>query len=156
MVDKNAVPEAEELDAEECWRLLRETGVGRLGVIVDGRPDVFPVNYKVEDNTLVFLTGTGTKTRAIGHDNAVALEADAVSAEFGVAWSVVVKGKAVGTDSTKQSLDSLSKSLFPWQGTIQDQLFRIVPDSVTGRRYSVTPGMRWKVGVDDATRAGIE
>jgi len=24
MVDKNAVPEAEELDAEECWRLLRE------------------------------------------------------------------------------------------------------------------------------------
>ena len=156
MVDKNVVPEAEELDTEECWRLLRETGVGRLGVIVDGRPDVFPVNYKVEDNTLVFLTGTGTKTRAIDDDGAVALEADAVSAEFGMAWSVVVKGKAERTDTTKESLVSLSKALFPWQGTRQDQLFRVFPDSVTGRRYVVTPGMRWKVGVDDATRAGME
>ncbi|WP_120522130.1 pyridoxamine 5'-phosphate oxidase family protein [Arthrobacter celericrescens] len=156
MVDKNVVPEAEELDTEECWRLLRETGVGRLGVIVDGRPDVFPVNYKVEDTTLVFLTGTGTKTRALDDDGAVVLEADAVSAEFGMAWSVVVKGKAERTDSTKQSLGSLSKSLFPWQGAGQEQLFRIVPDFVTGRRFTVTPGMRWRVGMDDATRAGME
>ncbi|WP_115787183.1 pyridoxamine 5'-phosphate oxidase family protein [Arthrobacter silvisoli] len=156
MVDKNVVPEAEELDTEECWRLLRETGVGRLGVIVDGRPDVFPVNYKVEDNTLLFLTGAGTKTRAIDDGGAVALEADAVSSEFGMAWSVVVKGNAMRSDSTREALESLSKALFPWQGSGKDQLFRVVPDSVTGRRYSVTPGMRWRVGVDDATRAGME
>ncbi|WP_426303280.1 pyridoxamine 5'-phosphate oxidase family protein [Arthrobacter sp. R-11] len=156
MVDKSAVPEAEELDTEECWRLLRETGVGRLGVIVDGRPDVFPVNYKVEDNTLVFLTAEGTKTRALDEDAAVALEADAVSSEFGMAWSVVVKGQAVAASSTKQALDSLSSALFPWQGVYKDRLFRITPDSVTGRRYSVTTDMRWKVGVDDATRAGME
>jgi nitroimidazol reductase NimA-like FMN-containing flavoprotein (pyridoxamine 5'-phosphate oxidase superfamily) len=156
MVDKNAVPEAEELAVEECWRLLRETGVGRLGVVVDGQPDVFPVNYQVEDNSLVFLTGPGTKARAVSDGGAVALEADAVNSEFGMAWSVVVKGRAARSDSTRASLDSLSKALFPWQGAGRDQLFRIVPDSVTGRRYSVTPGMRWRAGVDAAIRAGME
>ncbi|UVJ41258.1 pyridoxamine 5'-phosphate oxidase family protein [Arthrobacter sp. CJ23] len=156
MVDKNAVPEAEELDAEECWKLLRETGVGRLGVIADGRPDIFPVNYKVDGNSVVFLTGTGTKTRAIEEDAAVALEADAVSAEFGMAWSVIVKGKAIGNSSTEQTLDAVSRALFPWQGAGKDLLFRIVPDSVTGRRYTVTTDMRWRVGVDDASRAGME
>lgn len=156
MADKNIVPEAEELTAEECWRLLQQTAVGRLGVIIDARPDVFPVNYKVEDNTLVFLTGTGTKTRAIDNDAAVALEADAVSSEFGTAWSVVVKGKAIHADTTKETLDSLSKALFPWQGTSQNHLFRILPESVTGRRYQLTPGMRWRIGIDDATRAGME
>lgn len=156
MVDRNVVPEAEVLDPEECWKLLRETAVGRLGVVVDGRPDVFPVNYKVDDKTLVFLTGTGTKTQAMEGDAAVALEADSVSAEFGIAWSVVVKGKATRSSSTGQAIDGVSRSLFPWQGVGKDQLFRIVPDSVTGRRYTVTPGMTWRTSVDDATRAGME
>ena len=156
MVDKDLAPEAEELDAVECWRLLRETTVGRLGVTVGGRPDIFPVNYRVEDNTLVFLTAAGTKTRALEDDAAVALEADAVSAEFGIAWSVVVKGQALAATSTNQSLDAMSRALFPWQGARKDRLFRIAPDSVTGRRYAVTPDIRWKAGIDDATRAGME
>jgi len=46
------------------------TGAGRLGVIADGRPDVFPVNYQAEDTALVFLTGTGTKTRVLDDDGA--------------------------------------------------------------------------------------
>lgn len=156
MVDKNVVPAPEILEPEECWKLLRETAVGRLGVIIDGRPDIFPVNYKVDSDTLVFLTGTGTKTHAMEGDASVVMEADSVSAEFGVAWSVVVKGKALRISSTDQDLESASRSLFPWQGIGRDQLFRISPETVTGRRYTVTSGMMWRTSVNDATRAGME
>ncbi|WP_423184554.1 pyridoxamine 5'-phosphate oxidase family protein [Arthrobacter sp. NyZ413] len=156
MIDKNAVPEPEIRDPEECWKLLQETAVGRLGVVIDGRPEIFPVNYKVENDTLVFLTGEGTKTDAMKGQAVVVMETDSVSAEFGMAWSVVVKGTAVQAPSTDKDLGSVSRSLFPWQGIGQDQLFRIYPEAVTGRRYTLTPAMMWRTSMNDATRAGME
>lgn len=150
------IPAAEVLDAQECWRLLREASVGRLAVIVDDHPDVFPVNYKVDNESLVFRTGTGTKQQALDAGTPVALEADRVSAEFGVAWSVVVKGRAVRATSTDQAIDAVGRALFPWQGIGKDYLVRIEPESVTGRRFTLTPAMPWTTPLDDATRAGIE
>ena len=44
-IDKYMVPEAEFVHPDDCWRLLGETTVGRLAVIVEGHPDVFPVNF---------------------------------------------------------------------------------------------------------------
>lgn len=156
MTSKDNIPAADILEPQECWRLLAETSVGRLALIVDGHPDVFPVNYKVDKQSLVFRTGTGTKQEAIDADSTVALEADSVSSEFGMAWSVVVKGKAQRDTAAGQDLDSISRALFPWQGVGQDYLIRITPDSVTGRRFTLTPPMKWTSPLDDATRAGIE
>lgn len=116
MTDKNIVPEPEILDPDDCWRLLGETTVGRLAVIVDGHPDVFPVNFTIDNRTLVFRTGSGTKQQAIEADAVVALEADAVSAEFGLAWSVVVKGRAEETTPTGPAIDEIRRGLFPWPG----------------------------------------
>lgn len=155
MKDRNIVPEAEVLDAEECWRLLGETGVGRLAVIVDGHPDVFPVNFAVHNQTLVFRTGSGTKQRAIEADAVVALEADSVSAEFGIAWSVVVKGNAEEAGAGGPALDEVRRALFPWQGVGKEHLIRVVPHSVTGRRFDMT-AMTWQTSLDDTTRAGLE
>jgi nitroimidazol reductase NimA-like FMN-containing flavoprotein (pyridoxamine 5'-phosphate oxidase superfamily) len=156
MTDKNIVPVAEVLAPEECWKLLRETAVGRLAVTVEGRPDVFPVHYKVDQETLLFRTGSGTKERAIETDSAVALEADSVSGEFGIAWSVVVKGHAAKTTSESTGLEAISRALFPWQGVGKDHLVRIIPDAVTGRRFTVRSPMAWVTSLDDATRAGLE
>lgn len=156
MTSKEIIPEAEILDPQECWRLLREASVGRLAVIVGGHPDVFPVNYKVDHESLVFRTGTGTKQQALDAGGPVALEADRVSAEFGIAWSVVVKGQAQREPSTNQALDAVSRTLFPWQGVGKDYLVRIIPESVTGRRFTLTAPMTWTTPLDDTTRAGIE
>jgi hypothetical protein len=156
MTDKKQVPDAEILTPDECWSLLDQTAVGRLAVIVDGHPDVFPVNYEADDRTLVFRTGTGTKQQAIEADAAVALEADAVSAEFGLAWSVVVKGKAADATPTGPALDDLRRGLFPWQGIGKEHFIRIMPESVTGRRFSLEAPLIWRMSLDDATRAGLE
>ena len=156
MTDKKEVPDAEILTSEECWSLLDLTPVGRLAVIVDGHPDVFPVNYKADNGTLVFRTGSGTKLQAIEADAVVALEADAVSAQFGLAWSVVVKGKAAEATPTGPAMDDIRRALFPWQGVGKEHFIRIVPESVTGRRFSLESPMIWRMSLDDATRAGLE
>lgn len=156
MTDKNMVPQAEILDSEECWKLLERTSVGRLGVVIDGQPDVFPVGFKVDGQGLVFRTGSGTKLQAIEANSLVALEADSVSAEFGLAWSVVVKGRAVEDDAAGPALNETRRGLFPWQGVGQDYLIRIVPQSVTGRRFTLSASGTWRTPLDEATRAGFE
>lgn len=156
MTDKNMVPEAEVLDTDECWRLLENTNVGRLAVVVDGQPDVFPVSFKPDGGGLLFRTGSGTKLDAMEANSLVALEADSVSGEFGLAWSVVVKGKAVQDDASGTSLNDTRRGLFPWQGVGQEHLIRIVPQSVTGRKFTLSATGTWRTTLDDATRAGLE
>ena len=156
MTDKKIAPEAEILDSNECWRLLEQTSIGRLGVIVDGQPDVFPVSFKRDGEGLVFRTGSGTKLQAIEANSLVALEADSVSAEFGLAWSVVVKGTAVEDDAASPALNETRRGLFPWQGVGQDHLIRIIPQSVTGRRFALTATGTWQTPLNEATRAGLE
>lgn len=118
---------------------------------MNGHPDAFP--YKVDGESLVFRTGSGTKQEALDADPVIAFEVDRVSAEFGLAWSIVVKGQP---QNTNQALGSIGCALFPWQGIGKDYLARIVPESVTGRSYTLTATMTWGPPLDDATRAGIE
>lgn len=155
MTSKDIIPAAEILDPQECWRLLGEASLGRLAVIVDDHPDVFPVNYKVDNDSLVFRTGAGTKQKALDAGTPVALEADSVSADFATAWSVVVKGRAERATSTDEITEAVRRALFPWQGIGKDYLVRIMPESVTGRRFTLTPST-WETSLNDETRAGIE
>ncbi|NVM99800.1 pyridoxamine 5'-phosphate oxidase family protein [Arthrobacter sp. SDTb3-6] len=156
MRDNAVAPKASILTTEQCWKLLSETSVGRLAVTVEGRPDVFPVNYRIDEQTLLFRTGGGTKLDAISADALVAVEADAVSAEFGLAWSVVVKGRAEVSKDSGTALNSTAQGLFPWQGVGKDRLVRIVPETVTGRRFTLDASMTWHVPLDEAIRAGLE
>lgn len=130
--------------------------VGHLAVWVEDHPDIFPVNYKVDHGTLVFRTGAGTKFEAALGETPVALEADGVDAGSGVAWSVVVKGHATAVSRTEEVLDTVGLFLFPWEAGRKDHFIRIVPTSVTGRRFTVTPPVTWWSSLDDATRAGME
>lgn len=161
MTNKPTVPEAEILDNKQCWELLRSVSVGRLAVWAHDHPDIFPINYKADHGTLVFRTGEGSKLHAALSATPVALEADGVDPNTGVAWSVVVKGvvvkgKAESIKLTQEVLDTVGLLLFPWQAGRKDHFVRIVPTSLTGRRFKVTPPLTWWSPLDDATRAGLE
>ena len=151
MTDNNIVPEAEVLGADDCWRLLGETHVGRLSVIVDGHPDIFPVNFAVDNETIVFRTGMGTKQQAMEADSVVALESDSVSGEFGIAWSVVVKGQAAIVTDTEEVLDAMDAGLSPWQPGQKNILIRITPADISGRRFVIAPPTHWWPPLDAAT-----
>jgi nitroimidazol reductase NimA-like FMN-containing flavoprotein (pyridoxamine 5'-phosphate oxidase superfamily) len=111
----DSTSQVQNLGNHECWALLRTVSVGRLAVLVDGQPDIFPINYTVDGGTLVFRTGQGTKLAAASGGAPVALEADGVDATTGLAWSVVVKGPAKAITGTENILDSAALFLFPWQ-----------------------------------------
>jgi nitroimidazol reductase NimA-like FMN-containing flavoprotein (pyridoxamine 5'-phosphate oxidase superfamily) len=133
----------EHLESGQCWDLLRQVSVGRLAVWIDDHPDIFPLNYTVDHGTVVFRTDEGTKLGGALGETPVALEADGVDADSGMAWSVVVKGKAAAINGTEEILDSASLYLFPWQAGRKDHFVRITPDTITGRRFKVTPPLTW-------------
>jgi hypothetical protein len=53
-VERDENPRIEQLSDEECWRLLADAPVGRIGVIVDDAPEIYPVNHLVDDAPIVF------------------------------------------------------------------------------------------------------
>lgn len=156
MTQKPAAARTEDLPVHECWSLLRGISVGRLAVWDKDHPDIFPINYTVDHGTLVFRTGAGTKLTAVLGENPVAVEADGVDPDTGMAWSVVVKGSAELLASTEDLLDSFSLRLFPWHSGPKDNFVRITPTSVTGRRFRVTQPAEWWTAQANAPRSSPE
>ena len=89
----------EELSKQECERLLASQGLGRVAMVIDGRPQIFPVNYAFADGVVVFRTGEGLKLER-SPMTAVAFEADGIDARKGLAWSVMIQGTAQNVTNT--------------------------------------------------------
>ena len=124
------------LEPQTCWDLLRGEEVGRLAVSVDRRPDIFPVNFTVDGDTIVFRTAEGTKFGSLFVDDHVAFEADGFDAAASEAWSVVIKGRAEEIRMFDQPDDS-AFWLFPWSDSPKSRFVRITPERVSGRRFRV-------------------
>jgi uncharacterized protein len=133
----------EELSVGECLQLLGAHRFGRVAVVVDGHPVVFPVNYALEGDSVVFRTAPGTKLSgaALGH---VAFEIDEVDVTTQTGWSVIVQG--VGNEITS-TLDERSErlralELQPWVPGEHAHWVGILPQSITGRR--LRPGQAFE------------
>src|SRR5206468_7489972 len=82
------------LSADQCRDLLRRAAVGRVAVTVAALPAIFPVNYAVIDDEIVFLTGEGTKLRAALERAVVAFQIAHINESTGSGWSVMAVGLA--------------------------------------------------------------
>jgi hypothetical protein len=130
----------DELSVAECWALLATQPVGRVAIIVGHYPEVFPVNYAVQEKTILYRTGVGAKLHAIHRSN-VTFQADAIDPVHRAGWSVMVKGVAQEVNPSRdRSVVSGSDvgGATPWAPGERGHLIRIVADQVTGRR--VRPG----------------
>lgn len=126
-----------ELDVAECWRLFRSQEVGRLAVSIADHPDIFPVNYVVDGESIVFRTGAGTKLAAAVLGRGVAFEVDGYDPAAGDAWSVVLKGEAREIEHMVEYFDAEELPLFPWHASAKPNIVRLEPAEVTGRRFHV-------------------
>ena len=148
-------PGVTNLEANECWALLRSQEVGRLAVSIGDRPEIFPVNFVVDHGTVVFRTAEGTKLAgAVRRD--VAFEADGYEPGTGEAWSVVVKGRAEEISRSQELLDTADLPLFPWHAAPKQRFVRIVPDEITGRRFRVVDREAWRTSWSGAPRSAPE
>src|SRR5881227_1295744 len=82
----------------ECLGLLQTRRVGRLGFTIGNQPIVLPVNYAVDNGTIILRTGDGAKLTSAPLTK-VAFEVDDIDNEAREGWSVVVQGVAQGITS---------------------------------------------------------
>ena len=127
-----------ELGTEESWQELRRASLGRLALCVAGEIDIFPINFVVDaDNVIYLRTAPGTKLLELSINDHVALEIDHVSDID--AMSVVVKGRAERVE-LQSEMDAAEKlGLAPWVPTLKYRWVRIEPTEVTGRRFARGP-----------------
>lgn len=125
----------EDLPEDECRRLLESQVMGRLGVVVDGAPVIFPVNYVFQEDAVVFRTDEGTKLSgsALGR---VAFEIDGVDEEQRCGWSVLVQGVSaeIGDALDRRSERLRQLDVQPWAPGEKAHWVAVHPDSITGRR----------------------
>ena len=122
------------LPVHECWDLLAGVTLGRLVTSVDGRPEIFPVNYVVQRRTVLFRTAEGTKLVSTAINNHVLFEVDDHDAAEG--WSVIVKGVARSLRTQEEIEDAERAQVLPWTASEKKTHYvRIKPEVVTGRRF---------------------
>ena len=127
------------LTVSECRELLKEHHFGRLAFVdaVGVLPVIIPVNYLLDEDTVVFRTDAGSKLDAAVRGAPVAFEVDGVDQDRQVGWSVVVRGRAeVVTDPVKLA-DLRQTPLVAWHPRANQRYVRIKPSQVIGRRIAI-------------------
>lgn len=125
------------LSERESWDLLGSVALGRLVTAVDDEAHIFPVNFVVQNRTILFRTAAGTKLISAAINNQVLFEADEHNVDEG--WSVIVRGIA-RTLRTDDELDEAERAqLLPWTATSKTHYVRVSPVRVTGRRFRFGP-----------------
>jgi nitroimidazol reductase NimA-like FMN-containing flavoprotein (pyridoxamine 5'-phosphate oxidase superfamily) len=124
----------EHLGPAECWNLLAATPMGRIGVLNDSAPEIYPVNHVVDRHTIVFRTDPGSKLRGLLRSPAVCYQVDAIDPTDATGWSVLVKGRAVELHHPDELRQAAMLPLRLWALGDKAHWIRIVPDEITGRR----------------------
>ncbi|MFB9857087.1 pyridoxamine 5'-phosphate oxidase family protein [Paenarthrobacter aurescens] len=117
--------------------------IGRIALINDDEPEIFPVNYVPNYGTLLFRTGPGTKHNALREGAVVVLEADGFNRYGTIAWSVILKGTPEFVTQPEDIQEAVDAGLSPWQPGTKDILVRITPAKISGRRFVISPPSKW-------------
>jgi len=121
-----------------CERHLRQEIVGRVAMIVDGHPEIFPVNHALDDDgAIVFRTDRGTLLDALVQNATVAFEVDGIDEQQHLGWSVLVVGQAKWVETVDDLAALRRLSLEPWAVGEKANFVRITPSKITGRQIQV-------------------
>jgi nitroimidazol reductase NimA-like FMN-containing flavoprotein (pyridoxamine 5'-phosphate oxidase superfamily) len=129
----------EELDENECLRLIGPGGIGRIAYVGRFGPAVLPVNYKLQGGAIVFRTAEhgpldeDLRTGIANADYKVAFEIDDIDLAAGGGWSVLVQGPAHHVQGAELDVVRVA-GIEPWAPGDRELFVRIVPSRITGRR----------------------
>ena len=111
------------LSDEQCWERLRGQELGRLVTHVGDVLDIFPVNYVVDGESVLFRTAQGSKLFELTVNDEVLFEVDDHTDTD--AWSVIVRADGLG--------------LRPWIPTLKYTYVRVEAGSLSGRAFQRSP-----------------
>jgi uncharacterized protein len=134
----------QELPKSQCFELLAGERLGRVAVVDDLGPVVFPVNFVLDRHMVVFRTDEGTKLDAACRGSRVAFEVDGTDTAAHAGWSVLVRGEAIEVTGPAELARLRKLPLDPWAPGVKAHYVRILPAAVTGRQIWAPshPGQR--------------
>jgi uncharacterized protein len=131
-------PELEEIREAECLEILGQHSLGRMAIVVDGQPQIFPVNYAMSGRIISLRTAAGSKLRH-APTSKVCFEIDEYDSS-GVAWSVMVQGIAVDATDAFDDVSWAARAVEarPLAPGAKSYRIAIEPSKITGRRFRVS------------------
>jgi len=127
------------LTTDVCWQLVLGKVVGRIGFDVGRGPRIHPMNYAVDNETIVVRTSGDSElalfSELFSAGALVAFEVDHINFELQQGWSVLMSGHVAHIES-RDELQRLRHgwSPRPWVDGERDHFVRITPVEITGRR----------------------
>ena len=132
-----------DIPREECASLVAAERLGRLAVLVDGRPEIFPIHhvYDEETGSVAFPTNDRTKLHGALNWPFVAFEVDGMEMDPPSGWSVLVVGRAEEMTDQDAIARLSARRTAVWRAEEGAFWVRIRPTKMTGRRiYGPTLG----------------
>ena len=126
-----------ELTKAECFELLAGEHLGRLAIVDDRGPVVFPVNYVLDRHTVVFRTEEGTKLLAAVRGSRACFEVDGSDAVAHTGWSVIVRGEITEVTDGAELARLRQLPVEAWAPEARNRYIRLLPSVLTGRRIEV-------------------
>jgi len=118
-----------------CWEMLAGQSIGRVVFCHEGRVEIFPVNYALHENQVLFATNQGRKLTGVAHGE-IAFEVDWVDPSSRSGWSVVVRGTARSlTEIDSDTAAVIRRACLSWTGS-KDFVVLVRAQSITGRRVA--------------------
>jgi nitroimidazol reductase NimA-like FMN-containing flavoprotein (pyridoxamine 5'-phosphate oxidase superfamily) len=132
------------LSDDDCWSLLRTHNLGRLAIVIEGRPRILPMNYAAAADAVVFRTEPGAKLQ-YGPGSAACFEIDDYDPGTSMAWSVMVVGLLKDiTDASDERSRSLRRlAVEPVAPGQKLHWLALNADEVSGRSFRggwIVPG----------------
>lgn len=124
-----------ELTVEECLSLLRTRTVGRIGVVTPAGPVIFPVNYSLSDDAVVFRTLPYGVIANNAHEADVAFEVDSLDESMQQGWSVLATGRSHRIEDPAE-VRMIREDLDPepWVDGQRNLYFRVEWTDLSGRQ----------------------
>jgi len=124
----------QELTKSQCFELLARERLGRVAVVDDLGPVIFPVNFILDHHMVIFRTSEGTKLDAACRGSRVAFEIDGADTAAHTGWSVLIRGEAIEVTDPAELVRLRKLPLAPWAPGAKTHYVRILPAALTGRR----------------------
>ncbi len=126
-----------EIPEVSCWGYLATQEVGRFVTAVNDVPEIFPVNFVLDGESVVFRTAEGSKLWNLLTNDNIAFEVDGWTEESG--WSIVLHGRAEVINDLAELARCKAMPLRPWIPTHKTIWVRLITERITGRRFLFGP-----------------
>jgi uncharacterized protein len=123
------------LSPAECVELIGERGIGRAATCSPDGPRIFPVNFVVDKESIVFRTSSSSALGTLSPGSVIAFEVDGLDPDREQGWSVVATGRAerIDDEAEVERLRERGLEPRPWAVGLRRTYLRVTWTEISGR-----------------------